>query len=235
MISAMIVAAGYGARMKNAIRKQYLDLEGMPILALTLMKFNDCPEIEKVYLVVPKEDFCFCESKILKKVKPHKPVKLVPGGETRQESVFNGLMAIKGKDNLVVIHDGVRPFISFEKISKCISAAKKYGAAILAIPVDDTLKKVNKNQIIVDTVDRKNIWHAQTPQAFRYELIMEAFTKAKQDNFSGTDDASLVERMGKKVKIIEGDRLNIKITTPEDIILARSLIKSIPSLDPSTP
>lgn len=223
MVSAIIVAAGEGVRMKGTIRKQYLVLEGIPILARTLMKFNDCSEIEQILLVVPAEDVDFCKANILSLFKHNKPIKLVVGGRERQDSVYHGIVALEKENGVVVVHDGVRPFVTCEKVSMCITAAQQYGAAVLGVPAHDTLKQVD-DVGIVKTLERKDVWFAQTPQVFQYRLLREAHEKAKRDAFVGTDDALLVERMGNTVKMIMGDKLNLKITTPDDLALAKAVL-----------
>lgn len=227
MASAIIVAAGRGTRMKDAVRKQYLMLAGRPILAHTLRVFDACADIESIYLVVPETDFDFCRSRILSRKGFIKRTELVPGGTERQESVYIGLQAIDGlTDNIVVIHDGVRPFILQEQVSACIAGAKDAGACILGIPVSDTLKKVDGSGCVLETVKRESIWQAQTPQAFQFDLILNAHQRARDDGYRGTDDALLVERMGKNVQVISGSRRNIKITNKEDLVLARALLQA---------
>jgi len=226
MVSAIIVAAGKGIRMNYSVRKQYLLLAGRPVLGHTLEIFIRCDEIEEIILVVPEEDFDFCKRKILLPLKPHKRVNLVSGGQERQESVYNGLMAAGDKESVVVIHDGVRPFVYSEQVSECIKGAKEFGACIVGIPVYETLKHVNHSGYTDKTIERDAIWLAQTPQAFQYSLIKKAHETARQKGYTCTDDAQLVERMGKEVKIISGSRYNIKITNREDLELARAILRA---------
>ena len=224
MVSAIIVAAGEGARMKGKMRKQYLNLSGLPVLAYSIMAFDSCSLIEEIFIVVPKEDIEYCQNKILSLLDLKKSIKLVPGGAKRQDSVYNGLQAINKKNTeTVVIHDGVRPFINPEDLKECILGSKKYGACILATAAIDTLKRVGESDIIATTVHRENIWLAQTPQAFQYDLILKAHETARRDGYVGTDDASLVERMGEDVKIINGGKFNIKITKKEDLPIAKAI------------
>jgi len=223
MISAIIVAGGKGIRMNNKTRKQYMLLGGRPVLEHTLMLFDTCNEIDKIYLVVPEEDVEVCRENLLSSINLHKKIHLVPGGSERQESVYNGLTAIEDKYGIVLIHDGVRPFISHEQISACIAGASECGACIPGIPAFDTLKSVNSSGYIDKTLKRDTVWLAQTPQAFQYDLILNAHEKARKESYIGTDDASLVEKMGEKVKIITGSRFNIKITTPDDLVLAEAI------------
>ena len=223
MVSAIIVAAGKGIRMKSTMRKQYLDLSGRPVLAHSIMAFDSCSQVAEIYLVVPKEDIEYCQNKILSLLDLKNQINLVHGGAKRQDSVYNGLQSIDKDTETVVIHDGVRPLIHPEELKECILGSKKYGACILGTPASDTLKRVDKSGIIEATLPRENIWLAQTPQAFQYDLILKAHETARRDGYVGTDDASLVERLGADVKIINGSRFNIKITQKEDLAVAKAM------------
>lgn len=223
MVSAIIVASGKGTRMKGSMRKQYLDLSGRPVLAHSIMTFDSCGLVDEIFLVIPKEDVEYCQNKILSLLDLNNQINLVCGGAKRQDSVYNGLKAITKNTDTVVIHDGVRPFIQPEEIEECILVSKKYGACILGTPVSDTLKRVDKSDIIETTLSRENIWLAQTPQVFRFDLILKAHETARRDGYVGTDDASLVERLGEDVKIINGGRFNIKITKKEDLAIAKAM------------
>lgn len=227
---ALIVAAGKGVRMKGKVRKQYRDLAGRPILAHTLEAFDGCRLIARILLVVPAGDVDYCREMIRSDPTLKKRVDLVSGGKDRQGSVYNGLMAIGEMGNAdsvetIVIHDGVRPFVTDQQIAACITGAKDGGACILGLPVHDTVKQVNTSGTIERTLERDAIWLAQTPQAFRYHLIMEAHIQAKHEGYSATDDASLVERLGEEIKIIPGDRYNIKITRREDVDMANAILQ----------
>jgi len=223
MVSAIIVAAGKGIRMKGTMRKQYLDLSGRPVLAHSIMAFDSCSQVAEIFLVVPKEDIEYCQNKILSLLDLKNQINLVHGGAKRQDSVYNGLQSIDKDTETVVIHDGVRPLIHPEELKECILGSKKYGACILGTPASDTLKRVDKSGIIEATLPRENIWLAQTPQAFQYDLILKAHETARRDGYVGTDDASLVERLGADVKIINGSRFNIKITQKEDLAVAKAV------------
>jgi 2-C-methyl-D-erythritol 4-phosphate cytidylyltransferase len=223
MVSAIIVAAGQGIRMKDTMRKQYLDLSGRPVLAHSIMTFDSCSLVDEIFLVIPKEDVEYCQKKILSLLDLNNQVNLVCGGAKRQDSVYNGLQAINKNTDTVVIHDGVRPFIQLEALKECIIGSKKFGACILGTPASDTLKRVDKSDIIETTLSRENIWLAQTPQVFRFDLILKAHETARRDGYVGTDDASLVERLGEDVKIINGGRFNIKITKKEDLAIAKAM------------
>ena len=224
MVSAVIVAAGKGIRMKDNVRKQYLPLAGRPVLSHCLTLFEECDLINKIILVVPQDDFDYCQNKILSKFKIK--IDLVAGGKERQDSVYNGLIALGENNGIVIIHDGVRPFANKEMIKSCVTGAKKHGACIIGVPVWDTLKRVSSLQNIETTIERKNIWFAQTPQAFKYNIIKNAHEYARMKGYAGTDDAFLVEQMGENVKIIKGSKNNIKITTREDLRLAEVMLRA---------
>jgi len=228
MVSAIIVAAGKGIRMDDNVRKQYLLVDNRPLVSHTIEVFDECNIIDEIFLVVPKEDFVFCNENILNQQNFQKKVNLVPGGDRRQDSVYNGLLAIDNiiDDSIVVIHDGVRPFIRSEQLTECITCATDYDACIFGIPAYDTLKRVNNSGFIENTIERNTIWLAQTPQAFKYNLIRRAHENAIRTGINGTDDAMLVEQLGIKVKVVTGSRCNVKITTKEDLLLARAMVKS---------
>lgn len=224
MVSAIIVAGGKGLRMGEDIKKQYLPLSGMPILSRSILPFETSPLINKIYLSIPRSDFEYCQQNVLDPFGFKTDIELVEGGEERQESVYNGLLKASGS-MIVLIHDGVRPFVTAAQIETCISEAKESGATILAIPAFDTLKTVSSKNEITKTMDRSTIWMAQTPQAFDYNLILECHEYALKKKYLGTDDASLAEFKGEKVTVIPGSRHNIKITTKEDYALAKALLK----------
>jgi 2-C-methyl-D-erythritol 4-phosphate cytidylyltransferase len=223
-VHAIIVAAGQGIRMSNTVRKQYIALDGIPILSRTLGVFDRCDLIDRIIVAVPKDDIDYCRNEIIPAADMKKEVILVVGGERRQDSVYNGLKTIESDDGIVLIHDGVRPFVNPEHLAACIKSAQKQGACILGIPAFDTVKHVNAKNEIIETRKRDTLWLAQTPQAFQLELIKRAHEIAKQEGFTGTDDASLVERLGGIVKIIPGSRNNIKITNQEDLKLAQAIL-----------
>jgi 2-C-methyl-D-erythritol 4-phosphate cytidylyltransferase len=228
-VYAIIVAAGKGIRMSNTVRKQYIALDGIPILSRTLGVFDCCDLIDQIIMAVPKDDIDYCRNEIIPAAKMKKEAILVVGGARRQDSVYNSLKTIETEDGIVIIHDGVRPFVNPEHLVACIKGAQKHGACILGIPAFDTVKQVNAKNEIVDTQKRDPLWLAQTPQAFQLELIKKAHEIAKQEGFRGTDDASLVERTGEIVKIIPGSRSNIKITNPEDLRLAQAILREWPN------
>jgi 2-C-methyl-D-erythritol 4-phosphate cytidylyltransferase len=222
-VSAIIVAAGKGRRMNAAAPKQYLMLGGLPILSRTLLAVDACPEVGDICLVVPGSDIDYCRKAVLDPIRLRVPVKIIAGGAQRQESVYSGLSSLASDDGIVLIHDGVRPFVRTDDIRRCIDGAKIHGACIPGLPVSDTLKAVDDGGEIIRTIDRGRLWHAQTPQAFQYRLIKDAHEKAKRDGVTGTDDAALLERLGEKVRLVPGSIFNIKITTPEDLKMAEAI------------
>jgi len=225
MAIALIVAAGQGRRMQHAVAKQYLELDGVPILARTLSVFHNHPLIERIVAVVPPADMDYCRQRILPSA--HRlttPVLLVAGGATRQESVYHGLRAAQADpDDIVVIHDGVRPFLTAALLTAAIELASERGACLLAIPLMDTPKHVGEGDVVETTLLRDGIWLAQTPQVFRAATIRNAHEKARREGYVGTDDAQLVERAGCEVRVVRGTALNIKITTADDLLLAKAI------------
>lgn len=224
-VVALIAAAGLGKRMNAKISKPFIPIFGKPIIAYTLEKFEQCKLIEKIYLIVNREEKDLYLKNIILRYNFTKVQGLIEGGKTRQDSVYNGLKALDADTDIVVIHDGARPLVGEKLIQDSIKAAQKYGAAILVIPIKDTIKKSQKYMFVNGTLDREQIWRAQTPQSFKYDIILSAYKKAYQDKLWATDDAAIVERYGHKVKMIIGSEENIKITTPFDIIIAQNFLK----------
>jgi len=212
--------------MEHHLRKQYVMLGDCPILSHTLGAFTACDLVHKIILVIPPGDAGYCKTDVLPHVRNARKVTMVTGGEERQDSVYFGLKAVEDKDGIVLIHDGVRPFVRMDLIKALIECAAKDGACIPGIPAFDTLKKVSQFGMIDETVERKRLYLAQTPQAFQYSLIRKAHDAAKDEDFSGTDDASLAERLGFPVRLIQGCLDNIKITTKEDFELANAILFS---------
>lgn len=222
-VFAIVVAAGEGRRMGGGGRKQYRLLCGEPIIRRTLKAVIAGGVGDGIFLVVPKADFAFCERHVAAPLRSSARIHLVAGGARRQESVYNGLLAVPESRSIVVVHDGVRPMVAPERVGACISAAADAGACSLGIPAVDTLKSVSAAQFVVSTLPRESIWMVQTPQAFRYDLLRDAHERAIQKNLYGTDDAFLVEQLGAPVKMVPGSRWNIKITTPDDLALAEAV------------
>ncbi|UCD70757.1 MAG: 2-C-methyl-D-erythritol 4-phosphate cytidylyltransferase [Syntrophobacterales bacterium] len=222
---ALIAAGGKGQRMGGRMKKQFISLKGMPLLFYTLKAFEEFEGIEQVCLVLDEGDFEYCRGEIIQKYGITKVSQLVRGGERRQDSVWNGLKAMEGHCDTVIIHDGVRPFVSPDMLKRLMAAMEDVQAVVTAIPAQDTIKRVDGGGNVVDTLQRNTLFHIQTPQGFRYSVIKDAYQKALKEGIEGTDDASFVERMGIRVKVIEGSPFNIKITTPEDIALAHYILK----------
>lgn len=221
MNRAIIVAAGQGVRMQADQRKQFLYLAGRPILMHTLCAFDACHAIDQLIVVVPTEEIAYCQENILEPAGFEDNVSLVAGGKRRQDSVFNGLESIPDNKGIVLIHDGVRPLVTSEVIEGCIQGAEEWGSCIPVILPVDTPKQVDDTGVITDTIDRNGLRMAQTPQAFQLPIIRKAHQTAADNGWLATDDASLVERMGMNVHIVQGKQENLKITTAQDLALAQ--------------
>jgi len=231
---AIIAAGGQGKRIEGVhpegihpegkLPKQFLTLKDRPILAHTVEKFEQCELIDEIILVVPEDYLEYCSQKVVDKYGFKKVRKVISGGKERQDSVYSGLKACPNNTSFVVIHDGVRPLISPDKISESIKICQEKKSVVLAVPVKDTVKRVEQSNIIT-TLDRTKLWLTQTPQTFEYKLILDAYEKAKESDFIGTDDSALVERLGHEVAILEGDYKNIKITTIDDLRVAEKLLE----------
>jgi 2-C-methyl-D-erythritol 4-phosphate cytidylyltransferase len=223
--AAIIVAAGQGVRMGAVAKKQYMPIAGSPVLYHTMLPFDRCRMVEEIFMIIADSDQDICMKEVIERRIWQKPIHLTKGGATRQESVFNGLQATKGRFDVVVIHDGVRPLIDDEKICNTIASAYSFGAAVMAIPSNDTVKTVGEDEYVKETLERRTIRLAQTPQAFRFEIIYEAHIAAQAGQYEETDDSALVERLKIPVKFVLGSSDNIKITTHNDLILAEALIQ----------
>jgi len=222
-LGVVVVAAGRGTRMRTAESKQYLMIEGKTILAHTLETFQHLPEADEIVVVSGQGD----EERCWDDVRRHditKVSRVVSGGKERQHSVYNGLLALSEGVEDVLVHDAVRPFAEPEHILACWRKACEAGAAVLAVPVKDTIKVVGEDGTIQSTPDRRSLRAIQTPQAFRLSALIRAHREAEAAGFVGTDDAMLVERIGMQVSVVEGSYDNIKITTPEDLPLAEWLL-----------
>lgn len=224
-VAVVIPAGGAGTRVGGSLPKQFRSLGGTPILALTVRHFVRHPAVTTVVVVAPAA-YVERTRRLLGSRRPGAArgrgasIVVVPGGVERQESVWRGLGAMPERTDLVLVHDAVRPFITRGLIDAVLRAARETGAAICALPVTETVKRVREG-LVLETVDRLGLWAVQTPQAFRADLLREAHDKARRDGVSGTDDAMLVERLGHRVRVVEGSRANVKITTPDDLRLAR--------------
>ncbi|WP_176475631.1 MULTISPECIES: 2-C-methyl-D-erythritol 4-phosphate cytidylyltransferase [Paenibacillus] len=219
---AVIVAAGKGSRMGTRESKQYLMLNEKPIMIHTLEVFNRLPWLREIVLVTGEGEVERCR-RWIQEYRLDKVSAVITGGSERQQSVYQGIKQISS--DWVMIHDGVRPFVTSEEIERCRDAALREGASVLGVPVKDTIKQVNGQGFIAGTPDRQSLWAVQTPQAFRLSDLLQAHQSAEQEGFVGTDDAMLVERMGVPVAVVEGKYSNIKITTPDDLEYAMFLQK----------
>ncbi len=223
--TAIIVAAGNSSRMENNLNKIFLLIDNVPVLAHTLLKFEKSKHIGKI-IVVTKSDSIITAGDIVREFGISKVSEIIPGGKTRQDSVMCGLKYIDASDEIVLIHDGARPFISTEKISEAVLSAHSFGAAALGIPAKDTVKIVNSENMVSETPDRNFIRLIQTPQAFKADILKLAYIRAEEDGFIGTDDCSVVEHSNIPVKIIDGEYTNIKITTADDLCFAEAINKT---------
>lgn len=221
-VTAIIPAAGAGKRL-NA-KKQFLEINGRPVISVAVSVFNECQSIDDIIVVVAKEDIESTKDLL----KDYKKVKnVVIGGPERQDSVYNGIMSIipESEDDLVAIHDAARPLVTKELISSAVIEAKVSKAAVVGIPSKDTVKTVNADNFVMETLERGSIWLVQTPQVFSFSLVKQAHERAKKINYKATDDSKLVERMGISVKMVMGSAENIKITTKEDLDMAEAILK----------
>jgi len=225
-IVGIVVAAGKSKRFGED--KLLINIKGMPILYHSIRKLHDIKDIEKIILVVRNEMLEYYKEKI-KDWKLEKVYKIVLGGEERQDSVYNALKSVDFYCDYVLIHDAARPFVSIKKVEELIKfCTEKSLSAILGIPVKDTIKVVdNTTKRIMETLDRSKLWIIQTPQMFPFEIIKEAHEKAREEDFVGTDDASLVERLGIPVYVIEGEAFNIKITTKDDLLWMEGILSKL--------
>ncbi len=225
-VIVLIPAAGMGRRMGADCNKQYLNLADRPILAHTLALFDDHPRVERIYIISPEDEIPYCRQEIVDRYAFSRVRGLVAGGAERQDSVRNGLHSCEAaEDDIVVVHDGVRPFFPPQLLEGVIETAARVGGCVVGVPVKDTIKEVEAG-MIQGTPQRSRLWQAQTPQAFRFGLLRDLHRRAADEGFCGTDDASLLEHFGYPVAMVEGDYRNIKITTPEDLVLARAFFAS---------
>lgn len=225
LYQVIIPAAGQGKRMGAGKNKLLLRLEGVPVLIHTLKVFEADHHCAGIFLAIHRDDEAEFTS-LLQEYGIKKVSALVIGGKERQDSVYNGLRAVGSFDGIVLVHDAARPFITIGTIHRLVEAASREGGAIVAVPVKDTIKKAD-NGLVIETVERSSLWAVQTPQAFRVSLLLEAHLQAVKDDFLGTDESSLVERLPHHVAIIEGDYDNIKLTTPEDLYFAEAILRKV--------
>lgn len=228
-ITAIVLAAGSGSRMKSKTKKQFMEIKGKPVIWYSLFEFEKSRVDEKI-LVTGKEDIDYCKKEIVEKYNLKKIKNVVAGGSERYESVYNGLKEVTG--NIVLIHDGARPLINNEIIERSIEGTIKSDACVVGVPVKDTIKRANKEGYIIDTPNRSELWITQTPQSFKTDLVKMAYKKMKEELEKGnttlniTDDAMVVEEFTtNQVRFVQGDYKNIKVTTPEDIDIAELFIE----------
>ncbi len=224
-VNVVIVAAGKGTRLQSELPKPFLSVAGKPILVHTLRRFAPIGAVRRVVVVVAAEREALCQEVLRTHGPWPQPITIAHGGTERQDSVQNGLAALELQCEIVVIHDAARPFISVEAIQRSIDAAAEAGSAVVATPVRDTVKRADAQHTIRETVPRHDLWLAQTPQTFRVGVIRAAHRWAQQRGITETDDAALVEQMGQPVRIVPGDALNFKITTPDDLALAQAVLQ----------
>lgn len=226
MNGVVIVAAGTGSRMKKDINKQFIKLKNKEIVAHTIEKFYNSENIDDIVVVIREDEEEYFNKNIKEKY-GFTNIKVAHGGNERQDSVFNGIKMLKKECEVVLIHDGARPFVTHDIIKKSINKANEYNAVVVGVKVKDTIKVVSDNGNIIDTPNRSYLWAVQTPQVFKYDIITKAYEDAYNNNYYGTDDAMLVERIGYNVKMIEGSYNNIKITTQEDLEFGEQILKNI--------
>lgn len=224
VVAALIVAAGSGTRMERSIPKQFIKLNEKPILRYTLEKFQTCNDIDQIYVILPDEYVKAYRDIFVKKWRISKFTKAVAGGEERHLSVWAGLQALAADVEIVLIHDGVRPFVTHRILKESIAAAELYGAAVVGLMPKDTVKLVRDNKV-EKTLDRRDVIFAQTPQTFERDVIVKANMLAFEKKSFSTDDAALVEQSGRTVAVVPGDWKNFKITSPEDLILAKAILE----------
>jgi len=225
-VAAIVPAAGLGTRMGADTPKQFLELDGMPLVIYTLRRLAACQAITDFFISTRADDILFLQDKVAKSG-IRRPARVVHGGDTRQQSVANALGQVDSSTEVVLVHDAVRPFVTSDQVERVMAEARTRGAAILGIPAIDTVKEVKRASLpqdvalITATVPRERVVLAQTPQAFSYALLRDAFRKAQQDGYTASDEAALVERLGSDVFVVLGSERNLKITRPADMDLAR--------------
>lgn len=226
MNGVVIVAAGTGSRMKKDINKQFIKLNDKEIIAHTIDKFYNNKNIDDIVVVIREDEEEYFNENIKDKY-GFTNLKIAYGGKERQDSVFNGIKSLNKECEIVLIHDGARPFVTNDIIKRSIKEASEHNAIVVGVKVKDTIKVVSDNGNIMDTPDRSYLWCVQTPQVFKYDIITKAYEDAYDKDYYGTDDAMLVERIGYNVKMIEGSYNNIKITTQEDLEFGEQILKNI--------
>lgn len=223
-LAAIVPAMGDGRGQQAKQRKLYQLLDGLPVLAHTLDRLEKCPGIDHIYPIVPLEDLEYVKEHILGSGRYTKVVEVLAGGLLRQDYIYRALIRLGPTYDLVMIHDGSRPLVSQDLLMKVIEAAGVHGAAISAVPMHDTLKSISRENFITSSFERRRLRATQTPQVFRYDILNRAHVQAARENFYGSDEAQLVERIGERIKVVSGSHLNIYVATREDLVLARALL-----------
>jgi 2-C-methyl-D-erythritol 4-phosphate cytidylyltransferase len=224
LVVALVPAAGRGLRMGGSVPKQFLSIGGEPLIVQSLRVLQAASAIDQIVLAVPSADIEYCEREIVARHRFTKVTRVVAGGAERQDSVRCALAQIPSNTEIVLIHDAVRPFVTQRMVEEVVAAARKEGAAIIALPMRDTVKQVRKDGMIERTVDRSPLWLAQTPQAFRRDWIETAHRKGQIEGVQATDDSFLVEWLGHSVAVVEGSGENIKVTRPEDMVIGEAIL-----------
>jgi 2-C-methyl-D-erythritol 4-phosphate cytidylyltransferase len=212
--------------MGGPVPKQFLSIGGLPLIVHSLRTLQASSVIDAIVLAVPQADLAYCQSDIVDAYRFTKVINVVAGGQERQDSVRNALAVLDDQVEIVVVHDAVRPFLTERMLEDVVAAARATGAAIIALPMRDTVKYVGANHVIERTVDRRPLWLAQTPQAFRRDWLQEAHRRAQIEAVPATDDAYLLEWMGRSVRVVEGSGENIKVTRPEDMVIGEAILAS---------
>ena len=234
LVVALVPAAGQGLRMGGSVPKQFLSIGGEPLIVQSLRILQAAPVIDQIIIAVPSADIEYCENEIVAQYRFTKVAKVVAGGAERQDSVRYALAQVPSDTDIVLIHDAVRPFLTQRMIDEVVAAARKEGAAIVALPMRDTVKHVRMDGMIERTVDRAPLWLAQTPQAFRRDWIETAHRKGHTEGVCATDDAFLVEWLGYSVSVVEGSGENIKVTRPEDMVIGEAILSARMKADKGT-
>ncbi len=224
-VTALIPAAGMGRRMGRAVAKQFLPLGDKPMLAHTLLAFQRSTDVDEIIPILSEDDMEHCLQDVIEAFHITKVKTLVVGGKERQDSVYNGIGKLAKDAAVVLVHDGVRPFVTAEMIKECVDHARKGECVAVGVPLKDTIKEVDDSGSVRRTLERSRLWAIQTPQAFPAKVLKKAYEECYKKKFNATDDATLAERAGNRVRVLMGSYENIKITTPEDLILAEEILK----------
>lgn len=226
-LGVVIAAAGRGSRMGGVINKQYLLLESRPLLAYALDVFEKMELVDKIIVVAQAEEIGYCEREVIKKYNYKKVSRIIAGGAKRQDSIWAGLKALNSDTDYVAVHDGARPFVTPDLIARTWQEALRWGAAVPGVAALDTMKQIDQDGFVCCTLDRSRVLSIQTPQIFKYSELYKAYEYAREQGIEATDDASLFEKYSGRVKVVPGDSRNFKITTPEDLAIARAILGTV--------